>query len=68
MNNVYTRLALYGLTFLLSLIPAWAIGMVELQTLATGTHALVIHVEAVIGAAVTALGANVGIFAKWGVK
>lgn len=68
MQNVYTRLALYGLTFLLSLIPAWAVGMVTLDTLADGTHLLSIRVEAVIGAIITSIGANAGIFAKWGSK
>jgi len=68
MNNVYVRVTLYVLMYAISLLPVWAMGLIELKTLADGTHDMVVHLEAAVAAGATAIAANIGIYKKWGTK
>lgn len=64
MNNVIIRIVLYVLSPLISaaiaLLPGWGISY------AGGVVS--IHVEALVGAIIAALGISGAVFARWGIK
>lgn len=65
MQNVYIRLALYVLSILFGLLPAWAAGFVSYDS---ASAVLTVQVEALLLAIFTGSGIAAGVFRRWGVK